>query len=1018
MHDDRRLVEERLERVMAERIRPALYSASTPLVLTAWPVPGEPVPVAAALAARYVPFQPGQWWGAPWSTTWFRALGEVPGDWAGRRVEAVFDLGFDGGRPGDQAEALVYDEGGTPVKGVAPRNQYVPVADPAAGGERVSLLIEAAANPDILAGGFQPTTLGDPLTAPAEPLYRFARADLAALDETVWHLMLDAEVLGELMLALPVTEPRRHEILRALESMLDALDIADVAGTAGAARAELAGVLARPAHASAHTISAVGHAHIDSAWLWPVRETARKASRTFSNVFALAADYPEFVFAGPQAQHYAWIKEQYPQIHQRIGAAVKTGQWVPVGSMWVEPDGNLPGGEALARQLIFGKRFFLDEFGIETNGVWLPDSFGYTAAFPQLARLAGARWFLSQKLSWNQVNRLPHHTFWWEGIDGSRVFTHFPPGDSYNVTFQGAKLAKAVSNYAEKGRGTRSLAPFGYGDGGGGPTREMLEKARRLRDLEGSPKVVIEPPDAFFAAAEAEYPQAPVWSGELYLELHRGTFTSQARGKAGNRRAEHLLREAELWAATASVLADFDYPHDDLDRLWKTVLLHQFHDILPGTSIGWVHREAEAAYARVTAELEDIIGAATGVLAGQEGAESWVFNAGPCDRAEVVAGPGGEPAFAVAPAGGAGRLTPSPATPVTVSGRVIDNGLVRVELDEAGQLSSVRDLSAGREALAPGHRGNVLRLHTDLPNAWDAWDIDAHYRRRYAELSGVDSMTVTETGPLAGSIRVERSFGQSRIEQTVRILAGSRRVDVRTEVDWHESEKLLKAVFPLDVHADRSAAEIQFGHIFRPTHTNTSWEAARFEVYAHRWIHLGEPGYGVALLTDATYGHDVGRTTRDGGGTTTTVGLSLLRAPRCPDPQADQGRHRFNYALLPGADIGAAVAEGYALNLPLRVTAAHGTRPDPLVRVDGAIVEAVKLADDRSGDVIVRLYESLGGRASAVVHPGFQLRQAQIVDLLERPVGDSPLTPDEDGRIGLALRPFQILTLRLARGRP
>jgi alpha-mannosidase len=1033
MHDDRRLVEERLDRVMAERIRPAVYAASTPLVLTAWPlpgepvpgepVPGEPVPVAEALAARYRPFQPGQWWGAPWSTTWFRARGKVPAGWAGRRVEAVFDLGFDGGRPGDQAEALVYDEGGTPIKGIAPRNQYVPVANPAAGGERVSLLVEAAANPDILAGGFRPTPLGDLATAPTEPLYRFARADLAVLDETVWQLMLDAEVLGELMLALPVSEPRRHEILRALESMLDVLDIADIAGTAAAARAELAGVLARPAHASAHTISAVGHGHIDSAWLWPIRETARKAARTFSNVLALAADYPEFVFAGPQAQHYAWIQDQYPQIYQRIGKAVKAGQWVPVGSMWVEPDGNLPGGEALARQLICGKRFFLDEFGIETNGVWLPDSFGYTAAFPQLARLAGARWFLSQKLSWNRVNRMPHHTFWWEGIDGSRVFTHFPPGDSYNVTFQGAKLATAVRNYAEKGRGTRSLAPFGHGDGGGGPTREMLEKARRLRDLEGSPKIAIEPPDAFFAAAQAEYPQAPVWSGELYLELHRGTFTSQARGKAGNRRAEHLLREAELWAATASVLTERGYPYDDLDRLWKTVLLHQFHDILPGTSIGWVHREAEATYARVTAELEDIIGSATSALAAQDdagrvGSDSWVFNAGPCDRAEVVTGPDGELAFAVAPAGGAGRFTSSPAAPVTVAGRVIDNGLVRVELDEAGQLCSVYDLIAAREALAPGTRGNVLRLHTDLPNAWDAWDIDAHYRRRFTELRQVDSMTVTERGPLAGSIKVERSFGQSRIGQTVRVRAGSRRVDIGTEVDWQESEKLLKAVFPLDVHADRTAAEIQFGHVFRPTHANTSWEAARFEVYAHRWIHIGEPGYGVALITDATYGHDAGRMTRAGGGTTTTVGLSLLRAPRCPDPQADQGRHRFCYSLLPGADIGAAVAEGYALNLPLRVTAGSGTRPAPLVTVDGAIVEAVKLADDRSGDVIVRLYESLGGRTSAIVHPGFSVGQAQIVDLLERPVQDGPLTPGDDGQIRLALRPFQILTLRLSRARP
>jgi alpha-mannosidase len=1027
MHDDRRLVEQRLDRVMAERIRPAVYAASVPLDLAAWPVPGEPVPVSDALAASYAPFRPGQRWGRPWSTTWFWATGSVPADWAGRRVEAVFDLGFVGDWPGNQAEALVYDDKGKPVKGIAPRNQYVPVARPAAGGEPVSLLIEAAANPDILARGFVPTPLGDLATAPAEPLYRFARADLAVLDETVWHLMLDAEVLGELMRELPATEPRRHEILRALESMLDVLDIADVAGTAAAARAALADVLAKPAHASAHTLSAVGHAHIDSAWLWPVRETIRKTSRTFANATALAADYPEFVFACSQAQHYAWLKERYPEIHRRVCEAVKAGQWVPVGSMWVEPDGNLPGGEALARQLIHGKRYFLDEFGVETNGVWLPDSFGYSAAFPQLARLAGTRWFLTQKLSWNQVNRLPHHTFWWEGIDGSRVFTHFPPVDTYNVSFEGAELALAVRNYAEKGRGTRSLAPFGHGDGGGGPTREMLEKARRLRNLEGSPKVVIEPPDAFFAAAQAEYPDAPVWSGELYLELHRGTFTSQARGKAGNRRAEHLLREAELWAATASVRAGFRYPYDDLDRLWKTALLLQFHDILPGTSIGWVHREAEAAYGLVAAELEQIITAATSALAGQ-GTATWVFNTSPRDRAEVITLPDGDLAFAVAPAGGAGGLAQTTAAPVTVRGRVIDNGLVRVELDEAGLLVSVRDLTAGREVLAPGGRGNLLRLHTDLPNEWDAWDIDAHYRHQYAELTRADTVTVTEAGPLAGAIRVERSFGRSRITQTVRVRAGSRRVDVRTEADWHETEKLLKAVFPVDVHADRSAAEIQFGHVYRPTHTNTSWEAARFETCAHRWIHVGEPGYGIALITDATYGHDVSRTTRDDGGTTTTVGLSLLRAPRSPDPHADQGRHRFSYALLPGADIAAAAAEGYALNLPLRVASGRGDPPPPLVTVSGtgATVEAVKLADDRSGDVIVRLYESLGGRASVVVRPGFAVARADIVDLLERPLPDAPprsgapLQADapllnHGGAVPVTLRPFQIMTLRLVR---
>ncbi|HTJ71507.1 MAG TPA: glycoside hydrolase family 38 C-terminal domain-containing protein [Actinospica sp.] len=1016
MHDDRSLVEARLDRALRERIRPAVYAAATPFELTAWHVPGEPVPVADALAAEYVPFRVGERWGAPWATTWFRVSGTVPEEWAGRRVEAVFDLGFVGDWPGGQAEALVYDADGHPLKGVAPRNQYVPIANPAAGGEQVNLLVEAAANPDILANGFIPTPMSDRTTAPDEPIYRFARAELAVLDETVWHLVLDIEVLNELMRELPTTEPRRHEILRALESMLDTLDLLDVAGTAAAARAELADVLAKPAHASAHTISAVGHAHIDSAWLWPVRETVRKTSRTFANVTSLAADYPEFLFACSQAQHYAWVKDCYPEIYERIQSSIKSGQWIPVGSMWVEPDGNLPGGEALARQLILGKRFFLEEFGVETHGVWLPDSFGYTAAFPQLARLAGAQWFLTQKLSWNQTNRLPHHTFWWEGIDGSQVFTHFPPVDSYVAAFEGAELALAVRNYAEKGRGTRSLAPFGYGDGGGGPTREMLEKARRLANLEGSPKVVIEPPDEFFRAAEAEYPDAPVWSGEMYLELHRGTFTTQARGKAGNRRSEHLLREAELWAATASVHGDFEYPYEDLDRIWKAVLLHQFHDILPGTSIGWVHRETEAIYAETIAELEAIIAAAVGSLVG-DGEAPLVLNTSPRDRAEVVELSDGGTAYALAPASGVGRLTSDVPQPVSATETVLDNGLVRVELDADGLFTSVRDLANGRELLAPGERGNLLRLHDDLPNEWDAWDVDAHYKHRFTELTHADSVTVVSPSPLLGAVRIERSHGESRITQTVRLRAGSRRVDIETEVDWHETEKFLKAVFPLDVHAERTAAEIQFGHVQRPTHTNTSWEAARFEVYAHRWIHVAEPGYGVALLTDSTYGYDAGRTSRPGGGTTTTVGLSLLRAPRCPDPLADQGAHKFTYSLLAGADVADTVTEGYALNLPLRVVnAAADPVAAPLVTLDGseaAIIEAVKLADDRSGDVIVRVYESLGGRADAVVRPGFEIASAEIVDLLERPLSPAVIEVSEGGSIPVSLRPFQILTLRL-----
>ncbi|MFB7441170.1 MULTISPECIES: glycoside hydrolase family 38 C-terminal domain-containing protein [Streptomyces] len=1011
MHDERRRIEERVARVHDQRIKPAIYAASVPFEVEAWQAPGEPVPFEEAAAAPYKPFAMDTPWGPPWGTTWFRMRGSVPADWTGKRVEAVFDLGFVGDWPGNQAEALVHLPDGVPLKAVNPQNQYVPIAHPATGGEEIHYLVEAASNPDILANDFAgPTPLGDRLTAGDKPLYTFKRADIAILDENVWHLDLDVQVLRELMLELGELDPRRHEIMIALDQAMDALDLDDISGTAAAARAVLAPTLAKPAHASAHTLSAAGHAHIDSAWLWPIRETKRKTSRTFSNVTALAEEYEELVFACSQAQQYEWVRDNYPHVWARIKKAVADGNWAPVGGMWVEADGNLPGGEALARQLIHGKRFFIEHFGIETKGVWLPDSFGYNAAYPQLAKLAGNDWFLTQKLSWNQTNKLPHHSFWWEGLDGTRIFTHFPPVDTYNVEFSGKEMAHAVRNYQDKGRGTTSLAPFGHGDGGGGPTREMMERARRLASLEGSAKVRVEHPDAFFATAREEIPGDQVWSGELYLELHRATYTSQARTKQGNRRSEHRMREAELWATTAALNAPgYSYPYEKLDRLWKTVLLHQFHDILPGSSIAWVHREAEAEYARVAKEVEAITAEAVAALGT---GETRVFNTSPVDRAEVVRTSVGIPMYAEVPANGSALLDAGePPQPVSVDGRVLDNGLVRVELAEDGTLASVRDLTADREVLAD--KGNLLRLHSDLPNYWDAWDIDKHYKNRYTDLLDAESVTVVEDGPLLGALKVERAFGKgSRIVQTITVRAGSRRIDVETEIDWHEAEKILKAAFPVDIRAPHSSAEIQFGHVQRPTHTNTSWESARFEVYGHRWVHIAEPGYGVAVINDSTYGHDVSRTVREDGGTTTTVRLSLVRAPRVPDPEADQGKHRFTYALLPGASIEDAIAEGYALNLPLRVADSAGPA-EPVVSVDGegVTIEAVKLADDASGDVVVRLYESRGGRGTGTLRTGFPLAGAQVTDLLERPL----TTVDTDGNaVAVALRPFEVRTLRLA----
>ncbi|MFE6971082.1 alpha-mannosidase [Isoptericola sp. NPDC057653] len=1021
MHDTTTRTTMRLQRFVKDWLEPAVLRETRPLDVEAWTVGGEPVPFAEAVAATYAPFAIGAPWGRPWDTTWFHVTGDVPAAWtgdaapAGTRVELVVDLGFTGAGPGFQAEGTAWTPDGRIIKAVEPRNRHVPLAAGQAldGGGRVDVFVEAAANPDVPGGAWtRPTPMGAWETSGPDPIYALRTMHVALVDTTAWELLQDVRALHGLVRVLPATTPRAAEVLRALEDMLDAVDPDDVPGTAAAGRAALAAALASPAAASAHRVHAVGHAHIDSAWLWPTRETVRKCARTFSNVLALMDEDPDVKFACSSAQQYSWVQEHYPELFERIRERVREGRFVPVGGMWVESDTNMPGGEALARQLVAGKRYFIDELGVEPKEVWLPDSFGYTAALPQLARLAGSDNFLTQKISWNDTNTMPHHTFWWEGIDGSRVFTHFPPVDTYNSELTAEELARAERQYAEKGRANTSLVPFGFGDGGGGPTREMVAAARRTHDLEGSPRVELSDSQAFFDAARAEYAAPPTWTGEMYLEYHRGTYTSQARTKRGNRRSEHLLREAELWASTAAVRAGAEYPAERLQRLWRTVLLQQFHDILPGSSIAWVHREAERNYAEVARELEEIIDDALQVLVGA-GDRPVAVNAGPFARGGVA----GLGATALDAPRGAGTVAPVPGPVADGDGWVLENDLVRVAVDGRGHVVSAVDRRTGREAILPGGRGNLLQLHRDVPNEWEAWDIDEHYRRATTDLVDVAKIEVvtTDAGP---ALRVLREFGSSRVEQDLALAADGRALRITTRVDWHERQKLLKLAFPLDVRAERATSEIQFGHVHRPTHVNTSWDHARFETVAHRWVHVEEPGFGVAVANDSTYGHDITRTRTDDatdaqGARGTTVRLSLLRAPMFPDPDADQGEHELRCELVVGAGIEDAVRHGYALNLPERVvTGDHGVEPLVAVDDDAVVVEAVKLAEDGSGDVVVRLYESRGGRARARVTPAFEHTGVVVTDLLERPLDAAHRDGDD---VLLELTPFQVVTLRVRR---
>ena len=1044
MHDDRSIIEGRLRRLAFERLNPAIHGARVPLTVTAWEVPGEPVTAAVAATQQYEPFAIGSMFGRPWGTTWFRMSGTVPEDWAGRAVDAVIDLGF-GHSPGFQSEGLLWevaDDGSwAPVRGLHPLNRDVFVSSAATGGEAVQYVVEAASNPAI--AHTRPDPNSDLLTAATGPIYGLSRAELVVVNTDVVALIEDIRALNGLMSELPLDQPRRHEILRAIEAMMDRLLPDDIPGTAAAARAELAGVLSQPASASAHRISAIGHAHIDSAWLWPIRETIRKCARTFSNVLALMDRYPDFRFGCSQAVQYEWMREHYPSVFEGIARRVADGRWVPIGGMWVEADTNLAGGEALIRQITHGQRYFEEHFGVTCTEVWIPDVFGYPASLPQIMQVCGLDRFLTQKLSWNKTNRFPHHSFWWEGIDGSTVFTHFPPVETYNANFQGNELAHAVRTFTDKGRATRSLMPFGHGDGGGGPTAQMMEQYLRVRDLEGSPRVEIESPEAFFDAAIAEYPDAPRWVGELYFEMHRGTFTSQAKTKAGNRRCELLLREAEIWCA-AAYGGGSAYPAVDLDRLWKTVLLHQFHDILPGSSIGWVHREAEVAYGQVTDELISITDRAAAALAGDR---TSLANPAPhpVDGVVVVDAPSlvGDPACQVLGDGRVAAVVSLPALavtiadpldlahpPVQVSATTLDNGLLRVTLDEQGLIVSIIDVEEGREIVAPGTRANLLQLHQDLPNEYDAWDIEEFYRKQVVDLDAVDTVEVLDRGPLIGRVQVTRTFRSSSVTQVLELRAGSRRLDVVCDVDWHEHEQMLKVAFPVDVHADEVTREIQFGHLRSPIHTNTSWDAARFEVCAHRWIDVAEPGYGIALLNNCKYGHDITRTRSegpDGEVPTTTLRLTLLRGARYPDPEQDQGRHRFTYSLLPHAGSlseAGVVAAGYRLNCPVRVV--EPLRADErsgrlvgdgasVVTSDhpGVVVETVKAADDGGGDLIVRCYEAWGGRARAQLGFGFDVADVAVVDARERPGGAASALVRSGPAVEIVVRPFQILTLRV-----
>lgn len=995
MHSTIERTQARVARVVRDRIAPYVHRTVADVTIEAWAVDGgqgEPVSAVHALglgsengreAPNYVPFHVGDPWGPAWGTTWFKIAGAVPeGVGTHECVELVVDLGWADHSVGFQCEGLVFTPDGTVIKALNPKNRWIDLSGLVDEAGEFVLYIEAASNPLLLeVPPFQPITAGEKSTAGSAPQYVMRRADICVFEKPLHELVLDLEVAAGLAAEIDEREPRHHRLLRAVDRALDEIDPQGLVDSAVRARSELTGVLASPAHATAHRATAIGHAHIDSAWLWPVRETARKVSRTVANTLSLMDDHPEFVYAMSSAQQFAWIEETSPELFARVRDRVAEGRFVTVGGMWVESDVTMPSGESLVRQILQGQRYMRDRFGSYNTIMWLPDSFGYSGALPQLALLGGFESFLTQKISWNDTNDFPHHTFWWEGIDGSRILTHFPPVDTYGAEVTPRELAHAVHNFRDKAISDHSLVPFGYGDGGGGPTREMLGRVDRFADLEGAPRVSQRRPDEFFADLHDEVvAETPVWRGELALELHRATFTTQVAMKQGNRQSESLLREVEMRAVSA-MLAGAAYPYAELESLWRTVLLHQFHDILPGTSIAWVHREARETYATIRRQVETLAAAA------EESLDDAAFGINE-DRAEPAVGDESR-------------------SIVDLDSYTLESEEMSVRLDDEGYVVSVVDRVADRELVPPGARLGEFRLLRDQPVVWDAWDIDRGARRTADPVDGLVSVESINADSSVG-LAVTRECGASTICTQFVVTPGRRELEVIVDVDWHESEKFLSLSLPIDIAARTARFETQFGYVERALHENTSWDWAQYETCAHRYVHVSEPGYGVAVVNDGSYGYEVAA--RDENGI--EVSASVVRAPRYPDPTTDEGRLTKRWVVMAADSTADVVAAAERVNRVL----APFEAPIALADVVGVpVLETVKAAEDQSGDVIVRLYEAAGGRARARLVPSAAFGTAvnvRAVDLLEDSLDDSSLVVG-DGEAHVELTPFQVLSLRL-----
>jgi alpha-mannosidase len=974
---------------------------------------------------------------------WLQTEVAFPIEWKNRKAVGLFRFGRTGGGNNSGFESLLFVNG-QPYQGVDSNHEEVLFGQTFAG-ENVSLAFRMWTG---LEGG-GPKQIQH---------YQLTKAEIGWLDETVDDLYYSLLAMYQTVMELPEQDPNRSDLVNLLNTVLFIIDWT-VPGdqtfydSCYRAHTYVKESMAKLDKNHPVTVHCIGHTHIDVAWLWRLKHTREKAARSFSTVLRLMEEYPDYLFLQSQPQLYESIKNDYPEIYQRLVERVKEGRWEPEGSMWLEADCNIPSGESLVRQILVGKKFLKDEFDVECTILWLPDVFGYSWALPQILKKSGIHSFMTTKISWNQYNRMPHDTFYWKGIDGTEILTHFittpepwNSEDSWFYTYNGLLTAKTVNGawkgYRNKNINKNLLLSYGYGDGGGGVNREMLELRRHLDQMPGIPNVKPGKAGDFFQQLHHELENTNQyihqWDGELYLEYHRGTYTSQAFMKRQNRKLELALREWEIYSVLESLKEGWDkYPVEELLQTWKIVLRNQFHDIIPGSSIREVYEDAQKEYQVAWAAYYRKLKEISANLYQKQDGEYTFFNISHWKFNQLVLVPfddinkkdgifrdeDGLSIMAQKSQMGWWVLVehPKPFADVTltfeernphkdnVKGPFHYQGLrlltpfYEVKWNEAGQLIWLYDKQADRHVLAKDERANVLQIFEDKPLAHDAWDIDVFYQEKMQEVNKLLSFEVKENGPLRFVLQMVWNYHSSTITQKVIFYTHTKRIDFITHVDWHERRKLLKVAFPVEIRSTEATFDIQYGNVKRPTHWNTSWDMAKFETVGHQWADLSETGYGVSLLNDCKYGYDIkGNTMR----------LTLLKSSIYPDTEADQGEHIFTYALYPhNGDwrSGGTQQEAWNLNNPVRVYKGKmDIAGKSFLKSDNQNIhiDAIKKAEEKEG-VIVRFHEFEGKRGRVTLTSDYPIYFWQETDLMENPISNTT----EVSQISLDVKPYEIKTI-------